>query len=344
MTSQVALLLAQIRGQRQALTSQALQQASGPPKPDKLGQLPLGNLIMVGDPLLAYKEGVETLAHCHNVNKNALRKVHKGSIYYWIGVAAYQLHDYESATLFMDAAVGEDIKNSGGRTNLPAMLFMTLNGQQPNQAARNLVIEAENLLDSLITDYNKRPGRSTGNLSVQLVRNKLLKTSIKRRGNHHSLCTALISYVLEFNTRLSQLSLVSGVRTMDTFYLHLLKGCVLFESLLKSYAGPQYGRNDTRTLGDILCGDHQVKSKLGISRSFSSKNPQTNKWFTFPEVVKGVGRKATSPIEDTLEVAYRIRNTVGHNLGWDKRLTAGQYERLYHIVGSSCLHTIASLY
>jgi hypothetical protein len=45
-----------------------------------------------------------------------------------------------------------------------------------------------------------------------------------------------------------------------------------------------------------------------------------------------------------VELTGKIRNTLGHNLGWDVQINKLEYHHLFRIVAASCLHAIACLY
>src|SRR5262245_432724 len=51
---------------------------------------------------------------------------HKGSPFYYLGIAAFASHDYQTATFFFDAAVAEDVRNYQRKEDTPARLFMRL--------------------------------------------------------------------------------------------------------------------------------------------------------------------------------------------------------------------------
>ena len=63
---------------------------------------------------------------------------HKGSPFYFMGIAAFASHVYQTATFFFDAAVAEDVRNNP-KADAPARLFMLLDEQKQQQAARPIV-------------------------------------------------------------------------------------------------------------------------------------------------------------------------------------------------------------
>ena len=209
-----------------------------------------------GNYLAALDHGINFLATCKQIDAAAYRNIHKGTPFYWLGIAAFLVHDYQTATFFFDAAVSEDLKIGADPVNKssPALRFIQIEGGQPRQAARPLVIAMQRRIEEAIADYNKRSGRPGGLVDLELsqVRDSFLRTAVSK-GNEgwRSLATALISYFLEWDYRSTLIELRAGDGTAEPFFIHLFKGCVLFESLLK--ANPKDTPPSTKpTLGLVL--------------------------------------------------------------------------------------------
>lgn len=58
----------------------------------------------------ALDQGINLLATCKQIDADAYRRIHKGTPFYWLGTAAFLVHDYQTATFLFDAAVSEDIE------------------------------------------------------------------------------------------------------------------------------------------------------------------------------------------------------------------------------------------
>lgn len=129
------------------------------------------------------------------------------------------------------------------------------------------------------------------------------------------------------------IELRTGGGTVEPFFIHLFKGCVLFESLLK--ANPKDTPPSTApTLGLVL---QYLSSRLGIPRNVAIGNTD------FPAVLSDLS-SADDSITTAVQFAGRVRNTVGHNLGWKVALDKSQYDLVARMIASSCLHAIACLY
>ena len=286
----------------------------------------------------ALDQGINLLATCRQIDADAYRNIHKGIPFYWLGTAAFLVHDYQTATFFFDAAVSEDIRIGADPVNKssPALRFIQVEGDQPQQAAKPLVIAMQSRIEDAIADYNRRPGRPAGlgDLELIQVRENFLRIAVsKGKEGWRSLATALISYFLEWDYRSTLIELRAGDGTAEPFFIHLFKGCVLFESLLK--ANPK----DTPPSGASTLGavPKYLRPRLGIPPNIGIGNTD------FPRVLSDLS-SANDSILTALQFAGRVTNTVGHNLGWEAALNKSQYDLLAKMIATSCLHAIACLY
>jgi hypothetical protein len=55
-------------------------------------------------------------------------------------------------------------------------------------------------------------------------------------------------------------------------------------------------------------------------------------------------QSSDNSIFNVINFTARLRNTLGHNLGWDVELTKSEYFQLFQMVASSCIHVVISLY
>src|SRR5207249_1413560 len=104
-----------------------------------------------------------------------------------------------------------------------------------DQAAREVVRILETVVGNVLDEYNLRPGRMTiGNLTLDRLRETFLRPAIMQGfENLRSMATTMLSFLLEFRHRDKLIALRPGSGTAEPFFLHLFKGCLLFESLLK---------------------------------------------------------------------------------------------------------------
>ena len=91
-----------------------------------------------GNPAGTLYQGLDLLNRCQAIDHAAFANIHKGTAYYWIGIAAFLVHEYELAAFFFDASVAEDIRAGAHPIDnpSPALHFMLIEGEAPAQAAR----------------------------------------------------------------------------------------------------------------------------------------------------------------------------------------------------------------
>jgi hypothetical protein len=200
--------------------------------------------------------GIDLLSGVKNFAPNEYATTHKGTPFYVMGLAAFLSHDYETATFLFDAALAEDLRSAPGKSDTPAMLFMQLDGENPHQLAKEAVTAIRTQAASLIGDYNDRDGSQA--LTLDEVRAVFLKYVIDaQQPQLRTVAATFISFVAEWHYRLLLINLIEG-GARGPFFLHLFRGCLLLESLLKS--NPKKTPKAT-TLGPILT---ELASELGI--------------------------------------------------------------------------------
>ncbi len=279
----------------------------------------------------AIQEALRILEKCKSANPEAYMIIHKGAPYYWIALSSFIINDFETAAYFFDAAASEDMSNDPGKRT-PALLFMVLDSSDQRQAAWELTKMAENQLKIMVDKYNKIP--QSCQLTIDQVKHNFLERAITDKQDWRTLVTAWISFMLEAGYRFRTLNLRTREGTWKPFYMHLFKGCVLFESLLK--ANPNINVPETE-LGSILACNKEVRNQLGVKGSITTGG------FTFPDLISDIPDEITG-VQSDIEFVARLRNTVGHNLGWKVTIQSEQYLRIVFKVSNACLHTISTIY
>lgn len=284
------------------------------------------------DYLSAFNSAIDILTELKRLDIQAYGRIHKGYIYYFTAISAFLLHDFQSAAFFFDAAASEDMKNDSN-PRAPSLLFMILDGQDPNQAAQELTQIAERWLGTMVDEYNRAPGSVA--LTIEDVRQWFLVRAITDHREWRTLVTSWVTFLLEWSHRFHILNLRVEEGTWEPFYLHLFKGCLLFESILKSEPS---GQVTEQTLGHILNDPTSyARGRLGITRRINTGNA------TLTDILRD-SAAAAADIQTDIEFAARLRNTVGHNLGWATRIDLAEYSLLAKKVSNACLHAISTLY
>jgi len=278
----------------------------------------------------AVEAALDFLAERKAANSAQYTADHKGSPFYVLGYAAFASHDYPSASLYFDAAVAADLNYHRGNHNTAALRFMQLLTTEGEPLlARNIIAATIVSMEKLLDDYKNR--RDAHLITLGELRTRFLHKIITTgAAPERTLVTALLSFVAEWPYRAKQIELVEA-GSREPFFLHILRGCVLFESLLK--AAP--GTPRLKTLRPAL--QHHAAA-LAIKRA----NIDTSET-DFNNVLGSLRPLMT--MEDTINTCAKSRNTVGHNLVWATTdLTPQNYDLLVKNIAASCLHAISKLY
>ena len=302
---------------------------------DFFARFGLGNLIVTGQFFQAMDKGEEILHLCHRLNQELYSKMHKGLMFYFMGIAAYRIHAYASAIYYIDSAVSEDLKNEPDNYNSPSRLFLRLEGERDEQAAKVVVQDAEERIEKLIGHYNDLVDASTvefPKLSMTEIRKYLLEpASSLNRTDLRSLATTFITFFLEFDYLFFQLMVRKETGTNEPFFTHLFKGCLLFESLLKKNPTTSFKGN---TLEQLLSS---LSQPLGIPKQVKINAARL-------EGVLVEIQTADDSFTSAIVMTGKLRNTLGHNIGWTDQLTKEQYLQGFLFIAVSCLHAISTLY
>ena len=309
-----------------------LQSATG--SPDDGNQFFQPYLIHFDNPWDIVSTGRLLLHKCHNADPVAYDRIYKGWIYFYLGLASFLLQDYEIAFFFIYNAVESDLDKFDPVTNPShAMRLIQLDSELPEH--KDFIGDAEKRIDALIQIYNIRP--ESKNLNLPELRKNFLRPTIKaNRKNWGTLATTFISFCLEWNYRDQLFTLCPEPNASEPYFLHLFKGCLLFESLLKNNPNCP-APNITSNLGDEL---KRLKTQLGIH----DKSKLNINGKTLSQVVNKINQEGENSLPTAMQYTGWLRNTLGHNLGWGVSLNKSQYQRLFEMVASSCIHAISKLY
>jgi hypothetical protein len=300
-------------------------------------KFPFRFIIECRQPQVAIEEIFYVFNKIKNIEPDKFHEFHKGNPYYFLGLAYFQIRDYESAVYFINAAVKEDLELKPPNNPSPATWFIELNSWSKRQAGRDLVKQASHEMRGLVRSYNiiilKEGKKNT--FSMKLLRDKMLRKAISiANPKYQTIATALISYVLEFNIRFNAIKILDSLESIEPFALHLLKGCVLLESILKENPRLNHRIKSTDDLNKWVINK---SSDLGISKNLKMKTK--NLQSVIDDIPKG-----RLTLEDSFSLSCRIRNTISHSLEWKISISEINYRKLYEAIGISCLHAINCLY
>jgi hypothetical protein len=268
--------------------------------------------------------------------------IHKGTPFYFLGVAAYIVHDFERALFYMDCALAEDHRLHGGHWHrLPSGMFVRLDDVPEAQFGRPLVTISRRLFE----EWRSLVATAGGtDLSLDAYRARLVSHAMDDVPALRTAVTAFLSFLLEVEERRKQLSLAplaSG--SGEPFFLHLFKGGLLFETLLKlSPPGKVViAAKPKATLNDLLT-DPCIITALGFTSALSGLGAQT-----FDDLIMRVGNDSTSGrsfAERAVRATWGLRNATGHNLAWPRRPSSDEYEQLFLLAFGALSLVVSRLY
>ena len=229
--------------------------------------------------------------------------IHKGTPFYYLSWTAFDLRNFEKSLFYIDAAISEDVRKlPNDWINQPGSAFLTL--QEPQiQVARRTIENVRQHLDQELSRFNNISGLPPLNIQTfidRFVRVLVLEQDVTKR----TIVSAFYVFLFEFFDRYSELRIRSSIGgSILPFVIHLFKGGLIFESLLKHlYPDPAQPR---RTLRNIL-------NSPAFQNDFPGQIPTGSS--TLQEIVDGIQEDS---IHSAFTATSKLRNTTGHNLVWD---------------------------
>lgn len=294
--------------------------------------------LVSGNPYRSSAAWIHVLDLLRAADAEKYALVHKGTPYYFLAIANYLMENFDRAVFFLDAAVAEDaVGNPTSWPSMPAGLFLGLDETSSAQFARPVVSNAVTELDLDAGCVSSEGGHL---LTADVLRGRLVRVAINQDPSLRSVVTALITFLMEHRSRVAELELAPrrGPGSGEACFLHLFKGALVFESLLR-HSGP--GRaSGARTLGQLL-GHASIAGPLGLPSSLQSFGrgdlAEVAAWGISPEALKlDFGPRA-------IRVTWGVRNTTGHALTWSE-LDIATYRNLYLYVLGAVVEGIFALY
>lgn len=261
--------------------------------------------------------------------------MHKGTPFYFISWLAFTIKDYEKAIFYMDAAIGEDIRkvvNSATPNNWqgsPAASFLFLDSSLLGPTARAITINTSTRLDLEMQRFNRLTGAG---ITLEIFRDQFVRLNINDN-RYRSIISGLYVFLLEFDERLSAMELRMNVEgSIEPFLIHLFKGCLIFESLLKI----EYSSTGVGTLGRYL---HASQTRIDLEIAAPPRYLQpvyerdSTGGYDLPRIINLLPTwRVENYIEKIVAVTYGIRNTAGHDLSWPNVFNPTIYRELFESI------------
>lgn len=292
--------------------------------------------------------------------------MHKGTLFYFRSLSAYDMGDFERAFFYMDSAVSEDHRAAGTCwEDLPAGRFMRLdvtpNAQNPH--GETLTRRARSAVENTLARVSRLADAGFPACGVDDLCNSLIARAVNGAPELRTAVTAFLTFTIEFESRRTMLQLGrSEGGTAEPFYLHLFKGCVLFETLVRASAVgqriakevhlsrvftqalikhvfPSWAHSQpTHVALNNLIAHRCMRHAMGLSRAIKRMRS-----VPFPEIFKQVDTNVAVSTR-AVKVAYQLRNATAHSLADAKRPYVEEYETLFDHVSAAIVLAIRQLY
>lgn len=261
------------------------------------------------------------------------RKLHKGTPFFFLGWAAFDMQNYIKAVYYLDNAISEDMRSFPDKwegTEGTNALKLFLNEHSP---VYRVIKNLREVLEGEIGRFNSNTNNTlTIDGFVQKFVSSLLK--IQKNKSARSIITALYTFVFEFQDRYKEVKLrSSSAGSIEPLLTHLFKGGLVFESLLKQLYPVKDDRKPTVTLGDIF---NTSNFKTDFLQSVNQRS------FALKDILRGI---KTNDLQTAFNTTAQLRNTTGHNLVWDDIFDQpNNYKKLYDQIMNAIFFILTKKY
>jgi hypothetical protein len=277
-----------------------------------------GNTVLAADrPYERFNDYEELLQQLKAADAQKYDAMHKGTPFYYLSWLAFELQRFETALFYVDAAISEDIRKAPGTwQDHPGTKFFLL--APGGHVADRTVTQLRAILDAQIERFNSlsaRPRFGTYEFTMKFFR--LFGQDIANR----SIVTAFYVFLYEFRARYRELGLRSHATGGSSlpFILHLLKGGLIVESLLKHFY-PNNGGIPNETIGAVF------QTRQFLREFLLAASPHTRAT-TLAEIYVSI---SGNTVLSAFSTTAKLRNTTGHNVVWDDVFDdPEQYRRLF---------------
>ena len=201
----------------------------------------------------------DLLRRLREADENKFKAIHKGTPLYLLSWLAFDLHQFEAALQFIDAAIEEDKRNAPDTwPGLPGPQLIMLNDRAG---------AAERTVAMLAGRVAKELSRFTGWCGIPFglddFRRRFAYPLLTNGGS--AIVAGFYAFLLEFDDRVVEVELRSDPTrgSYQTLFVHLFKGGLLLESLLK-YALPSYRLSSSATFFRTMCSPLESASRRPV--------------------------------------------------------------------------------
>ena len=271
----------------------------------------------------------ELLKRIKDESETQYNNIHKGTPFFFIGWFSFLLKNYNEAIYYIDAAMNEDKKNhpSDVWPTSGAALFFRLHSIYDKYFNYFTDTTIHDILEKELKNFSQEfENFELSEFKEYFIEELLLDEDLS--SGDVAIITTFYTFILEKNDILNMINLRgTNGGTIEPMIMHLFKGSLIFESLLK-----KYHPSEALTLGQIF---REIGSDYGLK--YEGKNCYAG---TLEEIFDIIDSPSFNKIEKAFYTTCRIRNTTGHNLSWNNVFSCENYEQLYKNVLNAILIVI----
>lgn len=283
-----------------------------------------------------------------SIEKAKYKLLHKGTPFYFIGLGRLLIQDYQGFSFYMDMAVVQDNKNMSpvarNKGSAAEKAFLGYDEYPQNLIDNTINKYVFGLIERTFKIFKESSPESTFTLSD--FKNKFVINNIRDVNSlYHSVVCSFYSWIHECDYFLNLFKILppdSGFSgSMDSYYLHLVKGTLVLESIAKMVVHKTTNKIISGTLGDLFNNHLNIKlfsNKIDINQNFDGEKIQT-----LEKILEYVQIKSTFDKVDILKIALTIRNTVSHSLNWNTGETFYKIQRDLYLILTNAIFIMIEL-
>lgn len=273
----------------------------------------------------------ELLKLISTVNPEKYQKMHKGTAYYFLYWLAFELRLYEKAIFYLDGAIGEDIRKTieqARREHIDQrekeddiLVKFYVKEWSGNPAVKDLCFKDGGsavsvrqkiyiILKEQLDRFNQLKINNIPNIDISKWGDNFVIPLLADDFKNRSLLSAFYSFLLSYDDNLNYLRLKPRREgTAEPFLVHLYKGGLLFETMLK-YLSEKYKYVDKENKKPRTLGGFKYCEKF------------TNEYAPFEtitdersDIEENIDKQDN--IESIFSTVAKTRNFTGHDLRRD---------------------------
>lgn len=257
-----------------------------------------------------------------NEDATKFSSIHKGTPYYFLAWAAFEIRNFSKAVFYMDLALGEDIRKSTtpGKSQADATREALNNPGGnlwkfvPEGPAARVIQQLKQLITKELQNYKNRTSEE---IKLDEFVDKFVIENIVQDVKNRSLISSFYSYMTEADDLYQTLKIRSqNLSSIEPLLNSLFKGGLIFESLQKVVAdqktwtistGRGSGRRPSTLEGFSRCNDFLTLFGL-VSGDFVT---------SAPDLQTTLSNANDDSLKTSFSTTAQLRNTAGHDLRRD---------------------------